>query len=80
MVTFSAAEGLEITVTASGTITLPSYCNFQSADEYEVIALEGVGTVTHATKTATTFAAVTTGTTKFYLWTKIPGRCVRHVN
>ena len=63
MATFASNEAWDKKVTVSGTVTLPSNFGFTATDgsEYDVICVEGVGTVDEGTKTEVDFDVTVTG-------------------
>ena len=81
MITRSAMTMWPLTITASGTETLPTTCKFSTADEYEVVTVEGNGSVDAASKTATAFDyTVIAGPCKVEVQSKIPGRLMEHID
>lgn len=83
MLTFSAIEGVELTIAATGTILLPSNANFDDGTQYEVFTIEGGGSVDDGSKTATQFAytlVVGLGPCRVIIWTRLPGKLMSHVD
>lgn len=69
MSTFSNSECWETPVAASGTVTLPSnWGNITDGDDYDVVCVEGVGSLDEGTKTATDFDVTTTGAAVFRVY------------
>lgn len=70
---------VEMSGLTTGAITLPSYLNIASADDYEVIFLEGVGTLDVGTKTATQFT-ITSATASKVRIELAKTNALKHVN
>jgi len=83
MITFSAVEHIELTISASGAITLPSNTQFTSGNEYIVLTLDGHGSVDDASQTATDFdytVEAGAGPCRVAVISKIPGRLMAHID
>jgi high-affinity K+ transport system ATPase subunit B len=67
MMVASNLNGIKIYKAATGAVVFPTNLNITSAEDYEVILLEGVGTVTYGSKTAIDFDVIQTGACNWLL-------------
>ncbi len=79
-ITLSALSGRRISVAGSGAVLLPSDMEFVAASDWEAIVVEGAGSITAGTKTATGFTCVVTVAPCSWLVCAVHPPAVAHID